>query len=849
MPAVRAAVNGFGRIGRLAFRIAFDSCPELELVHINEPSPIESSAYLLKFDSIHGTWEHEVEAVDGKIVITRKDGSKVVLTYSEATSPADVDWGSLGVEVALECSGKFLNRAKLQPFFDKGCKKVVVSAPVKDPQPVLNIVYGVNHHLYSATNDHIVTAASCTTNCLAPVVKVIHEKLGIQHGCITTIHDVTNTQTVIDAPNSKKSDLRRARSAMLNLAPTSTGSATAIALIFPELKGKLNGLAVRVPLLNASITDCVFEVARGTSVEEVNALLKEAASTYLQGILGFEERPLVSTDYVNDPRSGIVDAACTQVIDGTMVKIYAWLTCKGFLRPATEAARGLKLRRLGSTQLQLSDMPRLREVDVAEVPAPDWSEGFLLQLAEQAPQVESLKLGRQQVLTSLGAGALARLPHLARLDLSGCCQTSEATLALALGGLRNLREADLSMCAQLGDATLSLLAASCPQLSRLDLTSCERFSETGLRQLARLPLRSLILSACCQLTDSCLLAIAEGMPRLSCLGLFESGESVTDDGLAHLARLRGSLTALDLGYSCWCHTSPGLGALLQHMTALRMLNIGGCEGTTDAVVGVVAQHCRQLRELDVSESQRMTAAGVRQLGALPELQELNLGWNIRLKDEALDNLPPTLTSLDLSFCGELTDRGLAATGRLPALATLTLRKCNRITDQRLTMLPSHFNTIKQGLHKLAACTSLQQLDLSYCQISGAGLAALRPLRRLSSLVLVDCMRAASPPCMALLTELAVDTLDLSDNKRLDDGSMQALSHAPRLRSLAINCCPKVSDRGLLALTRCGTLRHLSADRCPQLSGTTLAALQHRLPLLRVARPAGARGLLAPQLEY
>lgn len=511
------------------------------------------------------------------------------------------------------------------------------------------------------------------------------------------------------------------------------------------------------------------------------------------------------------------------------------LTCKAFLRPATEAARGLKLRRLGGTQLQLSDMPRLREVDVAEVPGADWSEGFLLQLAEQAPLLESLKLGRQQVLTSLGAGALARLRHLDRLDLSGCCQTSEATLALALGSLHNLREADLSMCAQLGDATLSMLAASCPQLSRLDLTSCERFSETGLRQLARLPLRSLILSACCQLTDSCLLAIAEGMPRLSCLGLFESGESVTDDGLAHLARLRGSLTALDLGYSCWSHTAPGLAALLQQMTALRMLNIGGCEGTTDAVVGIVAQHCRQLLELDVSESQRMTAAGVRQLGALPELQELNLGWNIRLKDEALDNLPHTLTSLDLSFCGELTDRGLAATGRLPALAALTLRKCNRITDQ--------------GLHKLAACTSLQQLDLSYCQISGAGLAALRPLRRLSTLVLVDCMRAASPPCMALLTELAVDTLDLSDNKRLDDGSMQALSHAPRLRSLAINCCPKVSDRGLLALTRCGTLRNLSADRCPQLSGTALAALQHRLPLLRVARPAGARRLLAPQLEY
>ncbi|KAL4451734.1 hypothetical protein ABPG75_007396 [Micractinium tetrahymenae] len=321
---ISAAITGFGRIGRLAMRVAFEDCSDLEIVHINEPSPIESSAYLLKFDSVHGTWGPEVEAEGGKIVITRKDGSQAVVGYSEESDPAKLDWAALGVELVLECSGKFLTRAQLQPHFDNGARKVVVSAPVKDPSPVLNIVYGINHELYDAANDHIVTAASCTTNCLAPVVKVVHEKLGIRHGCITTVHDVTNTQTVVDAPNSKKSDLRRARSALCNLAPTSTGSATAIALIFPELKGKLNGLAIRVPLLNGSLTDCVFEVQRETSVDEVNALLKEAADTYLKGILGYETRPLVSTDYTNERRSGVVDALSTQVIDDSMVKIYAW---------------------------------------------------------------------------------------------------------------------------------------------------------------------------------------------------------------------------------------------------------------------------------------------------------------------------------------------------------------------------------------------------------------------------------------------------------------------------------------------------------------------------------------------
>jgi glyceraldehyde 3-phosphate dehydrogenase len=208
----------------------------------------------------------------------------------------------------------------LSLYFERGVRKVIVAAPVKT-RGALNIVMGVNDHLYTPEADAIVTAASCTTNCLAPLVKVIHEGLGIRHGVITTIHDVTNTQTIVDAPHK---DLRRARSALASLIPTTTGSATAIGLIYPELLGKLNGVAVRVPLLNASLTDCVFEVSRPTSIAEVNQLLRTAAEGGLKGILGYEERPLVSVDFLNDPRSSIVDALSTMVIDGTQVKILAW---------------------------------------------------------------------------------------------------------------------------------------------------------------------------------------------------------------------------------------------------------------------------------------------------------------------------------------------------------------------------------------------------------------------------------------------------------------------------------------------------------------------------------------------
>jgi glyceraldehyde 3-phosphate dehydrogenase len=302
-------------MGRLVLRAAWDR-PEFEFVHINEPGGgAEMSAHLLEFDSLHGRFAHSPTADGDAIAIGERR-----IGYSQHSAPGDVPWQESGADIVLECSGAFRTRATLSPYFDRGVKKVIVAAPVKEDD-VLNVVMGVNHHLFDPASHDIVTAASCTTNCLAPVVKPIHEGLGIRHGVITTIHDVTNTQTVVDRPHK---DLRRARSSLLNLIPTSTGSATAIALIYPELRGKLNGVAVRVPLLNASLTDCVFEVSRPTTVEEVNGLLETAANGPLAGILGYEERPLVSTDYLDDPRSGIVDAASTMVVDGTQVKILAW---------------------------------------------------------------------------------------------------------------------------------------------------------------------------------------------------------------------------------------------------------------------------------------------------------------------------------------------------------------------------------------------------------------------------------------------------------------------------------------------------------------------------------------------
>ncbi|WP_069790368.1 ArsJ-associated glyceraldehyde-3-phosphate dehydrogenase [Cyanobacterium sp. IPPAS B-1200] len=312
---IRVGINGFGRIGRLSLRAGWDNSA-IEFVHINEiKGGVECAAHLLEFDSVHGKWDKNINVQENNLVIEGKE-----ITFSEFPTPQQVPWSDYGVDIVIESSGKFRTPDTLNPYFECGVKKVVVAAPVKEE--ALNVVVGVNDHLYDPEKHHVLTAASCTTNCLAPVVKVIQEGLGIKHGVITTIHDVTNTQIVVDAPHK---DLRRARSCLQSLVPTTTGSASAIALIYPELKGKLNGVAVRVPMLNASLTDCVFEVNRKTTVEEVNQLLKEASNTTpLKGILGYEERPLVSIDYKDDPRSSIVDAPSTMVIDETQVKILAW---------------------------------------------------------------------------------------------------------------------------------------------------------------------------------------------------------------------------------------------------------------------------------------------------------------------------------------------------------------------------------------------------------------------------------------------------------------------------------------------------------------------------------------------
>ena len=332
---MRIGINGFGRMGRLALRAAWE-WPELEFVHINEiKGGTAAAAHLLKFDSVHGRWSPEVEAAGEQVII---DGTP--LSFSEYSQPGEVPWEKFGVDIVLECSGKFRTKSTLEPYFQHGIKKVIVAAPVKEE--ALNVVMGVNDHLYEPEKHHLLTAASCTTNCLAPVVKVIHEGLGIKHGVITTIHDNTNTQIIVDAPHK---DLRRARATSLSLIPTTTGSATAIGLIYPELNGKLNGIAVRVPLLNASLTDCVFEVVRPTTVGEINSLLKAASEQPpLKGILGYEERPLVSVDYKDDPRSSIIDALSTMVVDETQVKILAWYDNEwGYANRMAELARKVAL--------------------------------------------------------------------------------------------------------------------------------------------------------------------------------------------------------------------------------------------------------------------------------------------------------------------------------------------------------------------------------------------------------------------------------------------------------------------------------------------------------------------------
>lgn len=312
----RIAVNGIGRIGKLLLRRLIDTGHGPDIVLINDRvGDAAQHAQLLEFDSVHGRWPHAPRAVGDRLILG-DHGIRV----TQADAIEDLPLSALGVDLVLDCTGFFKTMRRVQPYLDAGVRKVVVSAPIKEAG-ALNIVYGVNHQHYDPASHAVVTAASCTTNCLAPIVQVLHEEIGIKHGSITTVHDVTNTQTIVDRPAKS---MRRARSALNSMIPTTTGSATAITVIFPELAGRLNGHAVRVPLLNASLTDGVFEMQRETSVEEVNGLFRTWADGRLKGILGYEERELVSADFLNDPRSGIIDAPSTMVVNGTQVKVYAW---------------------------------------------------------------------------------------------------------------------------------------------------------------------------------------------------------------------------------------------------------------------------------------------------------------------------------------------------------------------------------------------------------------------------------------------------------------------------------------------------------------------------------------------
>ncbi|MFZ9022595.1 MAG: ArsJ-associated glyceraldehyde-3-phosphate dehydrogenase [Litorivicinaceae bacterium] len=310
---MRIGINGLGRIGRLAIR-ALQIQPTMELVHVNDiAGDAATHAHLLAFDSVHGRWDVDVSGLDDRLVI---DGRDIKVTSEKTLDAADFS----DCDLVLECTGKFKTVDALKSYRDQGVQQTVVSAPIKVPE-VLNVVMGVNDRLFSPDHHPIVTAASCTTNCIAPAIQVIHQTFGIRHGSITTVHDITNTQTILDAPHK---DLRRARACGMSLIPTTTGSATAIAEIFPELRGRLNGHAIRVPLANASVTDCVFELQRAVTVDEVNQALKHAAEGELSGILGYEERPLVSVDYKTDPRSSIVDALSTMVVNDTQLKLYLW---------------------------------------------------------------------------------------------------------------------------------------------------------------------------------------------------------------------------------------------------------------------------------------------------------------------------------------------------------------------------------------------------------------------------------------------------------------------------------------------------------------------------------------------
>ena len=309
---VNLAINGIGRIGKLVLKLLISK--NFNVKYLNELNGNTNSLkHSIEFDSIHGKWQANIEEGKDEIKI---DGKSIKATFVENINDLSLD----DVDIMIDCTGVHKSSSKLQKYFDKGVKKVIVSAPINEDN-IVNIAYGVNHNIYKPKEHNIITGASCTTNCIAPIIKVLHENIGINHGSITTIHNLTNSQTLVDIPHN---DLRRGRSAINNLIPTTTGSAKAISLIYPELKGRLNGHAVRVPILNSSLTDCVFEMKSSTNKDQINNLLKSASENELKNILGYEERPLVSTDFINDPRSSVIDSLSTMVVNNTQVKIYAW---------------------------------------------------------------------------------------------------------------------------------------------------------------------------------------------------------------------------------------------------------------------------------------------------------------------------------------------------------------------------------------------------------------------------------------------------------------------------------------------------------------------------------------------
>lgn len=309
----KIAINGFGRIGREVFRVAFTN-PEVEVIAINDLSPATALAHLLKYDSIHGIYDHEVSAYDEGIVV---DGKKIKV-YGQ-TDPATLPWGKLGVDIVVESTGRFTEADKAAAHLKAGAKKVIISAPAKKED--ITIVMGVNEEQYDPAKHNIISNASCTTNCLAPFTKVLLEKFGIESGLMTTVHSYTNDQRILDLPHK---DLRRARAAACSIIPTTTGAAKAVALVLPELKGKLNGFAMRVPTPNVSITDLTVVLKKDTTAEEINAALKDAAEGKLKGILGYTDLPLVSRDFNGCPLSSIIDGLSTMMVGPRMAKVVSW---------------------------------------------------------------------------------------------------------------------------------------------------------------------------------------------------------------------------------------------------------------------------------------------------------------------------------------------------------------------------------------------------------------------------------------------------------------------------------------------------------------------------------------------